>query len=150
MSLIEKAQETIDEEKAKEMEKKFRKASFGFDDYLDSMAQMKKMGGLSGILGMLPGIGGGQIQQLEDAMDEKLMARTEAIILSMTPQERANPDILNPSRKKRIADGAGVDIGEVNKLVKQFDQSRKLMKQFGGLAGGKRGKLGLGNFKLPF
>ena len=154
MSLIEKAQETIDEEKAREMEKKLKKASFGFDDYLDSMSQMKKMGGISGILGMLPGIGGNQMQQLEDAVDEKVMARTEAIILSMTPEERSNPDLLNPSRKVRIAKGAGVDIAEVNKLVKQFDQARKMMKQFGGAMGGKKGRFGglggLGGLKLPF
>ncbi len=153
MSLIEKAQENIDEEKAREMEKKLRKASFGFDDYLDSMNQMKKMGGLSGVLGMLPGVGAGQMAQLEDAMDEKLMARTEAIILSMTPQERSNPDLLNPSRKMRIAKGAGVDISEVNKLVKQFEQGRKMMKQFKGMGAGKKGRFGLGGLgglKLPF
>ena len=151
MSLIEKAQENIDEEKAREMEKKIKKATFGFDDYLESMAQMKKMGGLSSILGMLPGIGGGQMQQLEDAMDEKLMARTEAIILSMTPQERSNPDILNLQRKQRIAKGAGVVISEVNKLVKQFGEARKMMKQFGGaMGGGRRSKFNLGGLKLPF
>ena len=148
LTLIEKAQETINEEKAREMEQKFRKASFGFDDYLESMSQMKKMGGLSGVLSMMPGVGSGQMKQLEDAMDEKLMARTEAIILSMTPQERANPDLLNPSRKMRIAKGAGVDISEVNKLVKQFDQARKMMKQYGGMLKGKGGKMG--RFKLPF
>ena len=148
MSLIEKAQANIDEEKARTMEQKLKKASFGFDDYLESMAQMKKMGGLSSVLSMLPGMGGGQMKQIEDAMDEKLMARTEAIILSMTPQERANPDLLNPSRKQRIAKGACVDISEVNKLVKQFEQARKMMKQYGGLMGGKGGKRG--RFKLPF
>ena len=148
MSLIEKAQANIDEEKARAMEQKLKKASFGFDDYPESMAQMKKMGGLSSVLSMLPGMGGGQMKQIEDAMDEKLMARTEAIILSMTPQERANPDLLNPSRKQRIAKGACVDISEVNKLVKQFEQARKMMKQYGGLMGGKGGKRG--RFKLPF
>ncbi len=148
MSLIEKAQEHIDEEKAKAMEQKLKKATFGFDDYLDSMAQMKKMGGISSILSMMPGIGGGQVKQIEDAMDEKLMARTEAIILSMTPAERSNPDLLNPSRKQRIAKGACVDISEVNKLVKQFEQARKMMKQYGGLMSGKGGKRG--RFKLPF
>ena len=148
MSLIEKAQANIDEEKARAMEQKLKKASFGFDDYLESMAQMKKIGGLSSVLSMLPGMGGGQMKQIEDAMDEKLMARTEAIILSMTPQERANPDLLNPSRKQRIAKGACVDISEVNKLVKQFEQARKMMKQYGGLMGGKGGKRG--RFKLPF
>ena len=146
LSLIEKAQENLDEERAKEMEKKFRKASFGFDDYLESMSQMKKMGGMSSILKMLPGMGGSALSQLEDQIDETQMARTEAIILSMTPKERANPDILNQSRKIRIAKGAGTDIGEVNKLVKQFDQARKLMKQFGGSMGGKK----RGGFRLPF
>ena len=152
MSLIEKAQENLDQEKAREMEAKFKKASFGFDDYLESMGQMKKMGGLSSILSMLPGMGSGQMKQLEDSIDEKQMARTEAIILSMTPQERSNPDILNLSRKQRIAKGAGVDISEVNKLVKQFEQARKMMKQFGGMMNGKgRGGMGmLGKLKLPF
>ena len=150
LSLIEKAQESIDEEKAREMEQKMRKASFGFDDYLESMSQMKKMGGISSILSMIPGLGGGQMRQIEDAVDEKAMARTEAIILSMTPAERANPDLLNPSRKSRIAAGAGVDISEVNKLVKQFGEARKMMKQYGGMMKGK-GKGGLfGKMKLPF
>ena len=146
LSLIEKAQENLDEERARDMEARFRKASFGFDDYLESVAQMKKMGGMSSILKMLPGMGGSQLSQLEDQIDESQMQRTEAIILSMTPKERSNPDLLNQSRKIRIAKGAGVDIGEVNKLVKQFDQARKLMKQFGGGMGRKR-RSGL---KLPF
>ena len=145
LSLIEKAQENLNEERAKEMEKKLRKATFGFDDYIESMNQMKKMGGMSSILKMLPGMGGSQLSQIEDQIDERQMARTEAIILSMTPKERANPDLLNQSRKIRIAKGAGVPVGEVNKLVKQFDQARKLMKQFGG-GGGKR----RGGFRLPF
>ena len=148
LSLIEKAQDTIDESKAKEMEQKLRKAQFGFDDYLESMNQMKNMGGISKILSMMPGMGGAQMKQIEDAIDEKQMARIEAMILSMTPKERANPDILNPSRKRRIADGAGVDISEVNKLVKQFEQSRKMMKQYSGMLGSKAGKRG--KFKLPF
>jgi signal recognition particle subunit SRP54 len=146
LSLIGKAQENLDEERARDMEARFRKASFGFDDYLESVAQMKKMGGMSSILKMLPGMGGSQLSQLEDQIDESQMQRTEAIILSMTPKERSNPDLLNQSRKIRIAKGAGVDIGEVNKLVKQFDQARKLMKQFGGGMGRKR-RSGL---KLPF
>lgn len=148
LSLIEKAQETIDEEKARSMEQKLRKAQFGFDDYLESMNQMKNMGGISSILSMMPGIGGSQLSQIEDAIDEKKMAQIEAIILSMTPKERANPDLLNLSRKRRIANGAGVDISEVNRLVKQFDQSRKMMKQYSGMLGGKGGKRG--RFKLPF
>ena len=148
LSLIEKAQETIDEEKARSMEQRLRKAQFGFDDYLESMNQMKNMGGISSILSMMPGVGGNQLKQLEDAVDEKKMAQIEAIILSMTPKERSNPDLLNPSRKRRIAAGAGVDISEVNKLVKQFEQSRKMMKQYSGMLGGKGGKRG--KFKLPF
>ena len=148
MSLIEKAQANIDEEKARSMEQKLKKAQFGFDDYLESMEQMKNMGGMRKLLEMLPGMGGGQLKQIEDAMDEKKMAQIEAMILSMTPKERSNPDLLNPSRKKRIAAGAGVDISEVNKLVKQFDQSRKMMKQMGGMMNSKSAKRG--KFRLPF
>ena len=149
LTLIEKASEELDEEKSKQMMENMKKNQFGFDDYLESMNQMKKMGGLSSILGMMPGMGGAQLKQIEDAMDEKKMARIEAIILSMTPKERRNPDIINPSRKRRIAKGAGVDISEVNRLVKQFEQSRKLMKQMPGMMGGKRGKRGMFG-KLPF
>lgn len=149
LTLIEKAQETIDEEKARELEQKMKKAEFGFDDYLESMSQMKKMGGISSLLGMMPGIGGAQIAEIENAMDEKKMARIEGIIYSMTPKERANPSILNPSRKRRVAKGAGVDISEVNRLVKQFEQSKKMMKQMPGLMGGGKGKR-RGGFKLPF
>ncbi len=148
MTLIEKAQENIDEDQARSMEKKMRKAQFGFDDYLESMNQMKNMGGISGVLKMMPGIGGSQMKQIEDAMDDRQMARIEAMIYSMTPKERANPDILNQSRKRRIADGAGVDIAEVNRLVKQFGQSRKMMKQYSGMLGGKTAKRG--KFSLPF
>ena len=147
MSLIEKAQENLDEEKAKEMEQKFRKNSFGFDDYLESMNQMKNMGGLSSVLNMLPGVGS-QIKDIDSMVDEKDMARKEAMILSMTPRERSHPEILNPSRKARIAKGAGVDMMEVNRLVKQFEQAKKMMKQMPGLMGGKGGKRG--RFKLPF
>ena len=147
MSLIEKAQQNIDEDKAREMEQKIKKATFGFDDYLESMNQMKNMGGISSVLNMLPGLGN-KAKDIEGMIDEKDMARKEAIILSMTPKERANPDLLNPSRKKRIAQGAGVDIAEVNRMVKQFDQTRKMMKQLPGMLGGKSGKRG--GFKLPF
>ena len=147
MSLIEKAQANLDEEKAKEMEQKFRKNSFGFDDYLESMKQMKNMGGLSSVLSMLPGIGS-QVKDIDSMVDEKDMARKEAIILSMTPKERSHPEILNPSRKARIARGAGVDIAEVNRMVKQFEQAKKMMKQMTGLMGGKGAKRG--KFKLPF
>ncbi|MCR4843228.1 MAG: signal recognition particle protein [Eubacterium sp.] len=140
MTLIEKASEAIDEEKAAELEQKMKKASFGFDDFLESLNQMKKMGGLTSILGMMPGVNSSQMSQIESAMDDKKMARLEGIIYSMTPKERSNPDIINPSRKKRIAAGAGVEVAEVNRLLKQFEQMRKMMKQFGG--GGKKGGLG--------
>ena len=150
LTLIEKAQDQIDEQKAAEMEKRIRKAEFSFNDYLESMNQMKKMGGFANVLSMMPGMGGSQLKQIEDAMDEKKMARIEGIIYSMTPEERSNPNLMNPSRKRRIAAGAGVDISEVNRLVKQFEQARKMMKSMPGLMGkGKRGGK-FGNFKLPF
>jgi len=130
------------------MEKKLRKANFDFNDYLTSMEQMRNMGGLGSILSMLPGMSS-KAGNIADMVDEKQLARIEAIIHSMTPKERANPDLLNPSRKARIAKGAGVNIAEVNRLVKQFDQAKKMMKQMpqmmGGKMGGKRG-----GFKLPF
>ena len=149
MSLIEKAQQNIDETKAREMEQKLKKATFGFDDYLESMNQMKNMGGISSVLNMLPGLGG-KMKDIEGMIDEKDLARKEAIILSMTPRERSNPELLNPSRKKRIAQGAGVDIAEVNRMVKQFEQTRKMMKQMPGLMGkGTKGGR-MGGFKLPF
>ena len=148
MSLIEKAQANIDEEKAKAMEQKMKKSQFDFNDYLDSMEQMRNMGGISSILNMLPGVGAKMKgQDLESMVDEKDMARKEAIVLSMTPKERENPDLINPSRKQRIAKGAGVDIAEVNRFIKQFEQSRKMMKQMTGMVG-KGGKRG--GFKLPF
>ena len=144
-SLIEKAQAAIDEEKAKEMEAKFKKASFDFNDFLEQMEQMEKMGGIGDILSMLPGLGNSK--KIKDVdIDESAMNMPKAIILSMTPKERSNPDIINPSRKKRIASGAGVDISDVNKLLKQFEQSKKMMKQMSGLMGGKK----RGGFKLPF
>ena len=142
-SLIEKAQSAIDEEKAKEMEQKMRKASFDFNDFLDSLAQMEKMGSMQDMLSMIPGMGN-QLKNVE--IDEKQMNRPKAIILSMTKEERFNPNIINPSRKRRIAAGAGVDISEVNRLIKQFEQMRKMMKQMSGMMGGKRGK----RFRMPF
>ena len=145
LSLIEKAQAQIDEKKARELEQKIRKSGFDFNDYLTSMNQMKNMGGLKSILGMLPMAGGAAALKQLDSFDERQLDKTEAIILSMTPKERANPDLLNPSRKHRIAKGAGVDIADVNRLVKGFEQSRKMMKQMPGLMKGKKGK-----FKLPF
>lgn len=149
LSLIEKVQDEVDEQKAAELEKKIRKAQFGFDDYLEQMQQMKKMGGLTSILSMLPGMGG-QLKDIENMVDDKMLSKIEAMILSMTPKERSNPEILNPSRKRRIANGAGVDISEVNKLVKQFEQARKMMKQMPGMMGGKGKRFGKGMFNLPF
>ena len=152
LTLIEKAQSEIDidEEKAKDMQQRLKKADFTFDDYLLSMEQMKKMGGLGNILGMLPGLGGGKMPDIDEGEAEKNMARTTAIIYSMTKKERSNPSLLNPSRKHRIAKGAGVDISEVNRLVKQFEQAKKMMKQMPGLMGG-RGRGGkMGKFKFPF
>ncbi|MCD7818017.1 MAG: signal recognition particle protein, partial [Lachnospiraceae bacterium] len=133
---------------ARSMEQRLSKEQFGFDENLESMNHMKNKGGISSVLGMMPGMGGAQMKQIEDAVDDKIMAQIEAMILSMTPKERANPDILNLSRKRRIAAGAGVDISEVNRLVKQFEQSRKMMKQYSGMFGGKGAKRG--KFKLPF
>jgi signal recognition particle subunit SRP54 len=145
LTLIDKAQAEFDETKAKELEKKIKKAEFDFNDFLEQMNQVKKMGGLTDLLGMLPGMG----RQLKDVeIDESALTTTEAIIYSMTKEERSNPDILNLSRKKRIAAGAGVDISQVNALVKQFEQSKKMMKQFSGMMGGKGGKRG--KFRLPF
>ena len=146
LSLIEKAEAEIDQEKAAEMEQRMRKAEFSFNDYLESMNQMKKMGGLASVLSMMPGMGGPQMKQIEEAMDDKKMARIEGIIYSMTAAERENPSLLNPSRKRRIAAGAGVDISEVNRLVKQFEQARKMMKQMSGMKKGKRGLGGFGGF----
>ena len=148
MSLIEKAEASIDKEQAQDMQKKLKKMDFDFNDYLTSMEQMNKMGGIGSILNMLPGMGG-KMKDIEGMIDEKAMDRTKSIILSMTPQERSNPSILNISRKNRIARGAGVDVSEVNRLVKQFEQSKKMMKQMPGLVGGKAGKRS-GGFKLPF
>ena len=142
LTMIEKAQENIDEEKAKEMEQKMRKNQFDFEMYLDSMTQMKRMGGLSTMMGMMPGLGMGKMPDVDTDVAEKQMARTEAIIYSMTLEERRNPKLMNPSRKRRIAAGAGVDIAEVNRLVKQFEQMQKMMKKMPGLMGGKRGRRG--------
>lgn len=143
LTLIEKAQTQIDEDKAKELEKKLRKAEFDFNDFLEQIQQMKKMGGISSMLSMLPGA-----SQLKDVqIDDDAFKPFEAIIHSMTMQERTNPSILNPSRKNRIAKGAGVDISEVNRIVKQFEQSKKMMKQMSGMMSGK-GKRG--RFKMPF
>ena len=151
LSLIEKAEAVVDADKAKEYERTMRKAEFDFNDYLDQMEQVKKMGGIGALLESLPGMGLGKMKKGMDSIDvsdsEAALKRTEAIIHSMTKEERANPDLMNPSRKRRIAAGAGVDISEVNRLVKQFEQGRKMMKQMSGMMG-KKGKRG--GFKLPF
>ena len=150
LTLIEKAQNAVDEESARELEKKLRKAEYGFDDFLSQMQQIKSMGGITDLLSMIPGIGN-QLKNVE--VDESAMGRIEAIIYSMTPEERSNPNLLNPSRKKRIANGAGVSLQEVNKLCKQFEQSRKMMKQMNGMmgkGGRRRGGMNLGGIKFPF
>ena len=154
LSLIEKAQDAIniDEENQKDMAQRLKKGKFDYNDYLESMKQMKNMGGLGSILGMLPGMGA-KMKDLEGAIDEKQLAQTEAIILSMTKEERANPKIMSLSRKGRIAKGAGVDIAVVNRFVKQFEQTQKMMKQMPGMLGGKKGRGmfgGFGGMKFPF
>ena len=154
LSFIERAEQSIDEEKAKKLEEKLKKNRFTLSDYYDQLVQLKSMGSFEQLAGMMPGQLGKQMANAE--LDPKMMAHTEAIILSMTAEERRNPDLMNPSRKKRIAQGAGVDIAEVNRLVKQFGDMKKLMKQLPGMAGGgKRKGLGglggmLGKMKLPF
>lgn len=149
LTLIEKAQASIDidADKEREMAQRMKKGKFDFEDYLESMKQMRKMGGLSAILGMMPGMGV-KSSDLEGMVDEKQISRMEAIVLSMTPKERQNPKLLNPSRKHRIAKGAGVDIAVVNRFIKQFEQSQKMMKQMPGLMGKGMGKKGRGRF--PF
>jgi len=156
LSLIEKAQASIDidEAKEKDMMSRLKKGKFDFEDYLESMNQMKKMGGLTSLLSMMPGMGG-KMGDISSMVDDKQMARMEAIVLSMTKDERKNPKLLNPSRKHRIARGAGVDIAVVNRFIKQFEQSQKMMKQMPGLMGGKgRGGFGglggMGKMRFPF
>ncbi len=152
LSLIEKAEIDMNEDKAKEMSRKLRKAEFDFNDFLEQMQQLKKMGGIAGIMSMLPGMPSNTGMNIDD----KQMARVEAIVLSMTKAERSDPSILNSSRKNRIARGAGVDISEVNRIVKQFEQMRKMMKQLPNIMGrGSKGMGGLGGLlggkmKLPF
>ncbi len=143
LSLIEKAQAEVDEEQARRMSEKLRKAEFDFNDFLEQMKQLKKMGGLAGIMSMMPTLGQGAKGAMPE-IDERQMDRVEAIILSMTSEERANPAILNPSRKNRIARGAGVEVAEVNRIVKQFNEMRKMMKQLPGMMKGRRGMGGMG------
>ena len=155
-SLIEKAAAEVDEEQAKELSQKLRKAEFDYNDFLTQMQQIKKMGGMGSILSMMPGVGS-QLSGIDMDEGERSLRRVESIILSMTKEERANPGLINPSRKQRIAKGAGVDVSEVNRLVKQFAQMKKMMKQMPGLMGGgkRKGLGGLGGLmggklKLPF
>ena len=155
-SLIEKAAAEVDEEQAKELSQKLRKAEFDYNDFLTQMQQIKKMGGMGSILSMMPGVGS-QLSGIDMDEGERSLRRVDSIILSMTKEERANPGLINPSRKQRIAKGAGVDVSEVNRLVKQFDQMKKMMKQMPGLMGGgkRKGLGGLGGLmggklKLPF
>ncbi|MBR2901439.1 MAG: signal recognition particle protein [Clostridia bacterium] len=142
LTLIEKAEQQIDEKKALEMERKFREQSFTLTDFLDQLATIKDMGSMDSLLSMMPGIKPGALNNAK--IDEKALAHTEAIILSMTPYERDHPDVLNYSRKRRIAAGSGTSVEEINKLLKQYEQTKQLMKQFMGKKG-KRGK-----FRLPF
>ena len=143
LTLIEKAEQAFDEKKAAELEKKLMESSFTLDDYLDQFQQIKKMGSLDQLAGMIPGV---KPSQLADAkVDEKALAQTEAIIKSMTMKERRRPEILNYSRKVRIAKGSGTSVEAVNRLLKQFDQVNKMMKQ---ISSGKFGKKG--RFNLPF
>lgn len=147
LSLIEKAQDAYDEKKALELEKKMRTMQFTLEDFLDQMQQMKKMGPLQDILGMLPGVDAKALKDVD--VDEKKMGRTEAIIQSMTKKERNDPSILNGSRRKRIATGSGTTVQEVNTLLKQFEEMKKMMKMMSDM--GKRGKKGgFGKFKMPF
>ena len=145
LSLIEKAEEMYDEKQAKDLEKKMREQTFTLDDYLDQFAQIKKMGNMDQLLGMIPGM---NAKALEGAqIDEKAMAHTEAIIRSMTKAERRHPDIINSSRKVRIANGSGTTVADVNKLLKQFEQTKKMMKQFTNMQrGGRHGR----KMRFPF
>ncbi len=143
LSLIEKAEQAYDEKKAAELEQKLRKSLFTLDDYLDQLQQIKKMGSLESLMGMIPGMKPGAMKDAK--LDESLLAHTEAIIRSMTQEEREHPEIIAASRKRRIAQGSGTSVEEVNKLLKQFDQMKKMMKQF---AGGKRSPFG--KMKIPF
>ena len=146
LSLIEKAQENFDEEKAKKLEKKMKTSTFDLEDFLDQLEQLQKMGPIGDLLGMIPGMNNNKALKGVDVNDKDLI-RTKAIIQSMTRKERMDPDIINGSRKKRIAAGCGVHVSEVNRLLKQFEQTKKMMKQFGGME--KKMKRG-GGFKFPF
>ncbi len=127
LTLIDKAQEAVDEQTAKEMEKKFKENNFDLNDYIQQVNSLKKMGGIKSVLSMMPGMGG-KMKQIEDSIDEKTLEKNKAIIQSMTPKERTDPSIINGSRRQRIAKGAGVQVSDVNLLLKQFNQSKELMK----------------------
>ena len=146
LTLIDKAQQAFDEKQAAALEEKIRKQTFTLDDYLAQMAQLRKMGNLEHLIGMIPGMNRGALKDAK--IDEKDLARTEAIVRSMTMKERTFPEIINASRKKRIAAGSGTTVEDVNKLLKQFDQMLKMMKQFSG--GGKQAQRMLGRMKMPF
>jgi signal recognition particle subunit SRP54 len=167
LSLIEKAEAAVDQKQAQEMERKLRNSTFDFEDYLEQMRQMRKMGPLDQLLGMIPGMGAAKAQGLQ--IDEKQLAHVEAMICSMTKAERHEPAMINGSRRRRIAAGSGRSIQEVNKLLTQFDQMRKMMRGFAAMEGsgvpgmpaiGARGKHAGSNkgnkkkpppaFKLPF
>ncbi|MCT2534496.1 signal recognition particle protein [Aquibacillus koreensis] len=148
LSLIEKAQENVDEKRAKELEEKMRTASFTFDDFLEQMGQVRNMGPIEDLIGMLPGAN--KMKGLKNVqLDEKQISHVEAIIQSMTKKERQDPSLMNASRKKRIAKGSGRSVTEVNRLLKQFDEMKKMMKQMSNMQGGKKGKKGKG-FNFPF
>lgn len=147
LSLIEKVEKNIDKEKALELSKKMnKKADFDFDDYLVSMDQMKKLGGIGSLLGMIPGLSGSKAEQIKNLIDDKKLTNIKAIIESMTIEERRNPKLMNPSRKIRLSKGSGVDMAEVNRFIKQFNESRKMMKKMPGMMKRK----GKGGFRFPF
>lgn len=145
LSLIDRAQDMVDEEQARALEKKMRDATFDLNDFLDQMHQLRKMGSFSKLLGMMPGVDKRALANLDDVKTEQQMRRTEAVIYSMTPEERTNPDIINGSRRKRIAQGSGVTVADVNRLLKGFNQSRKMMKQMTGGGKGRRKRM-----RMPF
>ena len=148
LTLIDKAQAQFDEKKAAELEEKIRQQIFTLDDYLDQMQQLKNMGGLDQLAGMLPGMKPGALKDAK--VDEKMLSHQEAIIKSMTRREREHPEMLNASRRQRIARGSGCSVEEVNKLLKQYDQVKKMMKQFSDMGRSKQGRRALGKMKLPF
>jgi signal recognition particle subunit SRP54 len=149
LTLIEKAQEAFDAEKAKEMEQKIRRQQFTLEDFLEQLEQMKNMGPIEDILGMIPGVGGKQLKNMQ--VDEKELVRVQAIIQSMTPKERTNPEIINGSRKKRIAVGSGTRVQDVNRLLKQFNEAKKMMRHFSDMAGRKSRRRAKGFFgKIGF